>query len=104
MTRLFPIGVLILLAGCSPHIHRGEFSLLSTSYLGGEYELLSDRAVTGSACFGVAPSVLFMADDVFSRAVHKALEEHPSATLLADAELVDRGACVSVTGLPAKLR
>ena len=83
---------------------RGEFSLLSTAPLDGKYELLSNDRLTGQACYDLMKMSFFIGEGVFDQAVIDALADQPDETLLVDAEFVDEGACVVVTGLPARLK
>ena len=81
---------------------RGDFSLLSTEDLSGKYDVLSDQKLTGRACFNMIKSSFFIGEGVFDQAVRDALAGQLEGTLLVDAEFVDDGSCINVSGLPAK--
>ena len=103
MTRAIILVSFILLAGCSPPLLRGDFTLLSTEDLSGKYVVISNNELTGKACFSMVKASVFVGDGVFDAAVRDALVGQPDGTVLVDAEFVDKGSCISVTGLPARL-
>ncbi len=104
MTRLIILATTTLIAGCSPPMLRGDFSLLSTEDLSGKYDVLSDQELTGRACFNMIKANFFIGEGVFDRAVRDALSGQPEGTLLVDVDFVDDGSCINVSGLPAKLK
>jgi len=104
MIRLVLFLTATLIVGCSPPLLRGDFTLLSTENLSGKYDVLSNQKLTGRACFNMIKSSVFVGEGVFDAAVSDALAGQPEGTLLVDAEFVDDGSCINVTGLPAKLK
>ena len=92
----------LFITACSPYVHRGDFSLISTKNLDNEYEILYETKVMGRACFDPIKSGLFIGDAVFKAATKDALSKAKGAKILVDAEFLDNGACVDVTGYPAK--
>lgn len=92
----------LLLIGCSPPMLRGDFSLLSVDPLGGRVTVLSQQPVKGRACFDMPKAAVFLGDGVFEAAVVDALQRHQGATVLVEAEFIDEGSCVEVSGLPAR--
>ncbi len=64
--------------------------------------ILSQTPVQGRACFNMAKAAVFMGENVFDAAVADALAKHEGATVLANAEFIDDGSCVEVSGLPAR--
>jgi hypothetical protein len=104
MTRPVLILAAILVTGCSPPMLRGDFSLLSTEDLSGKYEVLSKQAVAGHACFDMLKASVFVGEGVFDRVVREALAGQPEGAILVNAEFVDDGTCIDVTGIPAKLK
>ena len=104
MTRIFILVSMALVAGCSPPMLRGEFSLLSTENLQSKYDVLSEQELEGTACFNMVKAQLLIGEGVYDQAVRDALVGQPEGTLLVDVEFVDDGTCINVTGLPAKLR
>jgi len=103
MIRLGIFLTATLIAGCSPPLLRGDFTLLSTENLSGKYDVLSNQELAGKACFNMIKAS-FVGEGVFDEAVSDALAGQPEGTLLVDAEFIDDGACINVTGLPAKLK
>ena len=104
MNRVSILLVAAFVSGCSPPVLRGNFTLLSTEDLSGKYDVLSNQELTGKACFNLIKPAVFIGEGVFDEAVRDALAGQPEGTLLIDAEFVDDGTCVNVTGLPAKLK
>lgn len=92
----------LCLLGCSPSLVRGNFTLLTIEPLGNSLIILSQAPVKGRACFNVAKMAVFIGESVFDAAVVDALAKHEGATVLANAEFVDDGSCVEVSGLPAR--
>ena len=92
----------LILSACSPYVHRGEFSLVSTESIVNRYELLSKDKISGQACFNFIKTGFFVGDEVFELATKDALSKVEGATVLLDAEFKDKGSCVVVTGTPAK--
>jgi hypothetical protein len=90
------------LLGCSPPLVRGDFTLLTIEPLGNSLIILSQAPVKGRACFNVVKTAVFIGENVFDAAVVDALAKHEGATVLANAEFVDDGSCVEVSGLPAR--
>jgi hypothetical protein len=101
MNRALVIFLCVLVAGCSPLMRRGEFSLLAADSSG--VNVLSQKPVEGRACFSIVKMSTFIGDDVFENAVRDALSKHTGANVLVNVTFTDNGECVDVQGLPGRL-
>jgi hypothetical protein len=102
MRRAIALLPCFCLLGCSPPLVRGDFTLLTIAPLENDLIILSQTPVQGRACFNMAKAAVFMGENVFDAAVADALAKHEGATVLANAEFIDDGSCVEVSGLPAR--
>ena len=98
------ILLLFAMSACSPSVHRGNFSLISTEPIQDNFEVLAESKVNGKACFNQLKSTFFVADGVFDASVLDALSKVHGATVLLDSEFRDTGACIVVSGIPAKVK
>lgn len=104
MKQTYFIVLLLVITGCTPSIHRGQFSLLSTEVVDGDFEVLAASKVNDKACFNQLKVQFMLADGVFDASVSDALGKVQGATVLLDAEFQDTGACIVVSGTPARKR
>ena len=104
MKQAYLIFLLLVVSGCTPNIHRGQFSILSTEAIEGDFEVLATSKVNGKACFNQLKVQFMLADGVFDASVSDALDKVQDATILLDAEFQDTGACIVVSGTPARKR
>ncbi|MEM7359995.1 MAG: hypothetical protein AAF431_12915 [Pseudomonadota bacterium] len=102
MKQSYLIFLLIAATGCAPNIHRGQFSLISTESIPGDFEILTTSKVSGEACFNQVKAQLMLDDGVFDASVSDALGKVQDATILLDAEFEDKGSCIIVSGTPAR--
>jgi len=96
------ILLLFAISACSPSVHRGNFSLISTEPIQDNFEVLAESKVNGKACFNQLKSAVFLADGVFDASVLDALSKVQGATILLDSEFRDTGTCIVVSGIPAR--
>ena len=109
MSKNIPLLLMLaaLTTACTPWLGRGQFELVSSEAdARNRYEVLSTTPVSGEGCFTGR-----QADDlIFSWAVQDALAnaDIEGATALLDAtysnHIEDKGSCLQVTGLPARLK
>ncbi|MBL4674238.1 MAG: hypothetical protein JKX81_18405 [Arenicella sp.] len=98
------IFLLTIVTACTPNIHRGQFSLLSTEAIKGDFEVLATSKVNGKACYNPLKTQLLLPDGVFDASVSNALDKVQGATLLLDIMVQDTGPCIVVSGTPARKR
>ena len=98
------LGLSLALLACTQHA--GDFAILASrsvhySTLDRAYTLSPERT-SGRACFSVFSALFGLPDDAVVRATREALEQVPDADVLLLVELEDHGACVEISGFPAR--
>ena len=78
--------------------------MISTEPIQSHFEVLTESRINGKACFNQLNSSIFLADGVFDASVLDALGKVEGATVLLDSEFQDTGACVVVSGIPARVK
>jgi len=98
-------GLSLALLACSQY--HGAFAVVASrpvhSNLDRSYTL-GPRRTSGRACFSLFSALFGFSDDAIVRATREALEQMPDADVLLLVEIEDHGACVEVSGLPARFK
>lgn len=108
MRQISSFGAALLLCGCTTNmidgdVHRGRLAFVGDKSTQSNYEKLSHQRVKGKACFDLAKGAVGADDAAVYRAFANTIASYEGATALLDAEIEDKGACIHVTGIPARL-
>lgn len=95
--------LLLGLLACSQH--HGDFGVLASRSIHRSLDRAHTRSPqrsSGRACFSFFAALFGLPDDAIPRATRAALEQVPDANVLLLVEIEDHGACVVVSGFPAR--
>lgn len=97
------LGLSLSLLACTQHA--GDFAILASRSIHSNLDRSYTRSpeqTTGRACFSPFRALFGLSDDAVVRATREALAQVPDAEVLLFMKINDYGACVEVSGFPAR--